>query len=286
MTQLQTDASGQVQGNPSDSGLDGQSQAAQANVWDPETHVLIEKEKLANVGGDINMAIHDAKEYQDLQSSGMGLLGDELTRRELTPIQLLNYLQSGEGEADPPPAQDPAAQQQAPEQGQPFDQTAFMAQVGNMVDQKFTTFNQTQQSSRAAADETKWMNDAMGEMGFGGDDKADARSLDIKPRIEARILAKRRNEAIAGDPDRDAKINRAFTQADIKAAANELAPLLAGELAARNEQQSNEQDGYPQANLGDGAGGRPQKDPKDMSQAEKKAQAIANVTGRLGRAPL
>ena len=143
MTQLNADVSGGVQGNSDGAGLDGQSQIAPTNVYDPETHVLVERFKLENVGGDINNAIHNAKVQGEWEQKGYGLLDTQLEQMNLTPVQLLNYLQNPE---DPPPADyqqaAPDIQQQQDTQQPNFDQYAFLQQIDQRMETKFTQFNQ------------------------------------------------------------------------------------------------------------------------------------------------
>ena len=282
MTQINAVAGDGIQAQGSDQvGLEGQQNVAPANTYDPEKYTLVETEKLSNVG-DINNVIHDAKAYQEYQSKGYGLLDEEFGRQNLTPVQILNYLQNPE---DGTPATDPP-QQVAPEvQQQQIDPNALMSQFEQKMEQKLTQFQQQEQTSQAARNEDSWINKAMDGMGYSGEDNADFRALDLRPRLEARILRKRRSEAIQGDPQREAKINRAFTQAEIAQAASDLAPSLASEKAARDEQLSDKQDGNPQASLGGGPGGRPQKDPKDMDLAEKQQRALDNIEARTGRRP-
>ena len=188
-----------------------------------------------------------------------------------------------QAQAQPQQAQpDPAGQPAAPP---PFDMAQLRTMVSSEVQQGIQTLTQQQQSNQAAVDENNWMEAQMDEMGFTGEEHANTRSVDLRPRIEARIFAARRSNAIAGDPQHDQKMSRAFTRAEIKAAATDLAPTLANEIAASREQLSDIQDANPQASLGTGPGGRPGKRREDMNDAELQQLAKDRIEARTGMRP-
>lgn len=268
--------SGNQQANTSD--VAGQQQVGLG--YDAERYVLVEKEKLSNVG-DINNAIHDAKAYRELQKNGTVDLGGFLSEKGYSPWEIQRILDSqaaGEGgidlEQQPPPA--------------PTDHVPSgldESQVQRMIQQGIQTFASQQTTQQAFDAENRSMSSAVETLGM----KDEIQGLLAKSQLEALCRRTREQNIHASNPNRHALINAPYTQAEITTATNELKPYLAAQAQTRQEKQADIQatQNFPGASLtGAGIGGRSQTPTSEMSRDQLRAEAEARFKAKRGRAPV
>lgn len=279
---------------PENTGVGDQQNVGQ--TYDEEKYVLVEREKLSNVG-DINNAIHDAQAYQESQRNGMVELGEYLKEQNYSPWEIQRILQNqgtevpGDGQPPPvPPVEQSPDQPPVPSVPSvpPAQQPPTFTKAEIMDEMRKERNAERRQDSHQSgmAAEAGFMAGAMADLGFKDDPDRDWK---VKAPIEAMIKRDREKSTHANNPDRNALINAPYTKDEISTAAAALKPHLAAQARTEQEKLADIQaaQNLPAGSLDDqGAGGRAQVPTDDMTRDQKREIAEKRYKAKHGVDPL
>ena len=251
---------------------------------------------------DFNKVIKMAKDFQDLQRDGFGDLITMAREGGYTGHDLITAL-SKEPEdrtkAEQAVVEEATGEAKAKDEGQWLSRQEAEDRERKLRDQiKLEILGEVRNETSerdARKDEVKAIQDALDGFGLNSK-KVKAKFGDTEEEVDflretaenalirrcQRILAERLSPR---DPQYDRKIKASYTPAIVARAASELAPLIKQYLAAPKEvagDQPNLND-IPGVSLHGGAGGRAQKSPQDMSEKERKEEAIRRVSAKKAK---